>query len=196
MKRLNLLLALAFCSVSSLAGCSDSTPAMKKSMDESGKAEEYAEPMSDSTSPESKTDMKVGMFTPTILDNGEASHITVQHVLIAFKGSVPGKNISRSKTEAETLAKEILAKAVAGEDFDALVKTHTDDSPPGIYNMANFNQQEDMGNANAANKVFPRGGMVGAFGNVGFPLKVGEVGLAEYDPTESKYGWHIIKRLK
>lgn len=38
--------------------------------------------------------------------------------------------------------------------------------------------------------------MVGAFGNVGFPLKVGEVGLAEYDPTESKYGWHIIKRLK
>ena len=126
MKRLNLLLALAVCSVSLLAGCSDSTPAMKKSMDESRKAEEYTEPMSDSTSPESKTDMKVGMFTPTILDNGEASHITVQHVLIAFKGSVPGKNISRSKTEAETLAKEILAKAVAGEDFDALVKTHTD----------------------------------------------------------------------
>ena len=195
MKRFNLFLVLAVCSLSSLAGCTDSTPVVKKSMDESGMAEKQSEPMSDATM-ESKPDMKVGMFTPTILDNGEASHITVQHVLIGFKGSVAGKDISRSKEEAEKLAKEVLAKAVAGEDFDALVETHTDDSPPGIYNMANFQQRADMANTNNDKKVFPRSGMVGAFGNVGFPLKVGEVGLAEYDPAESKYGWHIIKRLK
>lgn len=195
MKRFNLFLVLAVCSLSSLAGCTDSTPVVKKAMDESGMAEKQSEPMSDATM-ESKPDMKVGMFTPTILDNGEASHITVQHVLIGFKGSVAGKDISRSKEEAEKLAKEVLAKAVAGEDFDALVETHTDDSPPGIYNMANFQQRADMANTNNDKKVFPRSGMVGAFGNVGFPLKVGEVGLAEYDPAESKYGWHIIKRLK
>ena len=195
MKRFNLFLVLAVCSLSSLAGCTDSTPVVKKAMDESGMAENQSEPMSDATM-ESKPDMKVGMFTPTILDNGEASHITVQHVLIGFKGSVAGKDISRSKEEAEKLAKEVLAKAVAGEDFDALVETHTDDSPPGIYNMANFQQRADMANTNNDKKVFPRSGMVGAFGNVGFPLKVGEVGLAEYDPAESKYGWHIIKRLK
>jgi len=141
-------------------------------------------------------DLKVGKFTPTTLDNGEASHITVQHVLIAFKGSVPGKRITRTKDDAKKLAEEILAKAKAGADFDALVVKHTDDSPPGIYNMANFNQDSDMSNPNQANMVFPREGMVGAFGNVGFPLKVGEVGLASFDPAESKYGWHIIKRLK
>ena len=38
--------------------------------------------------------------------------------------------------------------------------------------------------------------MVAAFGDVGFKLDVGEVGMAPYDPAKSKYGWHIIKRLK
>jgi parvulin-like peptidyl-prolyl isomerase len=38
--------------------------------------------------------------------------------------------------------------------------------------------------------------MVAAFGDVGFQLEVGEVGMAVYDPVKSKYGWHIIKRLK
>ena len=45
-------------------------------------------------------------------------------------------------------------------------------------------------------KIFPRSRMVGAFGDVGFPLEVGEIGLANYDPDTSKYGWHIIKRIK
>ena len=144
----------------------------------------------------SESGPKIGKFTQTMLENGEASHITVQHVLIAFEGSVPGKSIARSQEDAEKLANEIFAKAQAGEDFDKLVKEYTDDSPPGIYHMANFKQKSDMNNRVAANMVFPRTGMVGAFGNVGFPLKVGEVGLANYDTAESKYGWHIIKRLK
>jgi parvulin-like peptidyl-prolyl isomerase len=38
--------------------------------------------------------------------------------------------------------------------------------------------------------------MVPAFGNVGFSLAPGEIGMAEYDPRTSPYGWHIIKRLE
>jgi parvulin-like peptidyl-prolyl isomerase len=38
--------------------------------------------------------------------------------------------------------------------------------------------------------------MVPAFGDAGFPLKVGEIGMASYDSTKSPYGWHIVKRLK
>jgi parvulin-like peptidyl-prolyl isomerase len=38
--------------------------------------------------------------------------------------------------------------------------------------------------------------MVPVFGDVGFSLKVNEIGLGEYDPKKSKYGWHIIKRIK
>ncbi|MEM6570705.1 MAG: peptidylprolyl isomerase [Planctomycetota bacterium] len=43
---------------------------------------------------------------------------------------------------------------------------------------------------------YARTGMVPAFGDVGFSLKVGEVGFAVYDPQTSKYGYHIIKRVE
>ena len=124
----------------------------------------------------------------------------MQHILIGFAkpnegesgdtSSVPGKPITRSQQEAEQLANELLKRATDGEDFDKLVGEYTDDSAPGIYEMANF------GETNIPAGVFKREGMVAAFGNVGFPLPVGGVGLAPYDSQTSPYGWHIIKRLK
>ena len=138
----------------------------------------------------------IGSFPQKMLENGEPSHITVQHLLIAFEGSVPGKSVTRTREEAETLAKKLFEEAKSGGDFDLMIEKNTDDSPPGIYHMANFGQQADMNNPIPSRMVFARGNMVGAFGNVGFPLKVGEFGLATYDPEESKYGWHIIKRLQ
>jgi len=116
-------------------------------------------------------------------------HITIQHVLIGFTGSVPGKNITRTQDEAKKLADEIFARAKKGEDFDGLVKKYTDDSPPGIYAMAN------NGVAPAAGE-YARNRMVPAFGDAGFPLQVGEFGMASYDREKSPYGWHIVKRLK
>ncbi len=38
--------------------------------------------------------------------------------------------------------------------------------------------------------------MVKGFGDISFSLKVGEIGVANYNPQDSKYGWHIIKRIK
>ena len=46
-----------------------------------------------------------------------------------------------------------------------------------------------------ASFAHPRGAMVPAFGDVGFALAVGEVGLADYEKDASPFGWHIIKRL-
>ena len=102
-----------------------------------------------------------------------------------------GKSISRSKEAAAKLAAEVLEKAKSGEDFETMVKAYTDDSPPGIYKMANSGLPADTGAG-----VYSRDGMVPAFGNVGFKLEVGEYGMSEYDPTASPFGWHIIKRLK
>jgi hypothetical protein len=116
-------------------------------------------------------------------------HVQVQHILIGFVGSVPGKAITRSKEEAKTLAYQILERARKGEDFDELVRKYTDDSPPGIYGMAG------AGVAPAAGE-YSRGGMVPAFGNVGFSISPGNIGIADYDATASPFGWHIIKRLK
>ena len=120
-----------------------------------------------------------------------AGVITVQHVLIGFQGSVPGKPITRTRDEAKTLAEELFQKAKAGEDFDAMVKQYTDDSHPGIYSMADSGIPADP-----AKGVYPRNGMIPAFGNVGFALKAGEIGMAAYDEQASPYGWHIIKRIK
>lgn len=134
--------------------------------------------------------------TPMQNNSGQAGHIIVQHILIGFKDAVgfsgrqlPPKAATRTQEDAKTLAYDLLSKAKAGEDFDTLVVANTDDSPPGIYSMS------DNG-VDPAQGEFPRGGMVPAFGNVGFALQVGEIGIADYDPATSPYGYHIIKRLK
>jgi hypothetical protein len=129
---------------------------------------------------------------PTVNSSGPvpgAAHITVQHILIGFVGTVPGKNITRTQDEARKLAYDLLAQAQGGADFDTLVRNNTDDQFPGTYAMAN------TGVAPAGDET-PREGMVPAFGNVGFRLKVGEVGIADYDPQTSPFGYHVIKRIK
>lgn len=112
--------------------------------------------------------------------------IQVQHILISFGGS--GTKATRSKADAEKLAKEVYAQVMAGGDFDALVKKYTDDSAPGKYDMTNGSTRTPG--------AYPRAGMVPAFGNVGWRLKVGDVGVAPFDPKNSPYGWHIVKRTK
>ena len=119
----------------------------------------------------------------------EAERIQVQHILVGFRDSVPGKRITRSPEEARTLAYDLLRRAQGGADFDALVREFTDDSPPGVYAMANRGVRPAPGE-------FPREGMVPAFGNVGFRLKVGEHGVADYDQRTSPYGYHVIKRIR
>src|SRR6478609_4651564 len=99
--------------------------------------------------------------TPAPAANGGGAagpeHITVQHILIGFQGSVGDKPITRTKEQAKTLAYQLLDKAKGGADFDQLVRDNTDDAPPGIYAMS------DTG-VTPAQGEYPREGMVPAFG--------------------------------
>lgn len=133
-----------------------------------------------------------------MLENGEPSHVSIQHILISFGGILPGsgKLIRRNQIGAEKLANQVLERAKSGEDFDIMVTELTDDSPPGIYRMANYDQEVFMEGQNQVLWVRPRTGLVKGFGDVGFSLKVGEIGMAEYSATDSPFGWHIIKRIK
>ena len=121
----------------------------------------------------------------------EPDRVTVQHILISFKGSIPKPSVTRTQEEAESLAHEIFERAKKGEDFDTLVKEYTADQHPGIYQTANIDIPPDQ-----IQQEYSRTGMVKAFGDVSFSLPVGGVGLAVFDPETSKYGWHIIKRLE
>ena len=129
---------------------------------------------------------------PDKMPNGEPGVITLKHVLIAFKGTGIEK-VTRSREEAEKLAYDIVSRAKSGEDFDKLMKDYSDDSPEGgTYTMVNDGLQPSE---NEYARSGPRG-MVKAFGDVGFRISVGEVGVAEHHATDSPYGWHIIKRTK
>ena len=97
--------------------------------------------------------------------------------------------VTRTKEEAEALAADLYAKLKAGADFQALMAEHTDDDPKsGRYTMTRGTPSEPG--------VFPRSRMVPAFGDVGWRLEVGEIGVAPQDPRSSPFGWHLIKRLR
>ncbi|MFC2167945.1 peptidylprolyl isomerase [Acidobacteriota bacterium] len=121
----------------------------------------------------------------------EPDHLTVQHILISFQGAPRMDGVTRTQEQAQELAKEILKRAQGGEDFDALVKEYTDDQHPGIYKMSNIDVKPDSEGGESS-----RTRMVTAFGDVSFSLRVGEIGMTEFSPEASQYGWHIIKRLE
>jgi parvulin-like peptidyl-prolyl cis-trans isomerase-like protein len=178
-RRSNLVFPMLILGASLLLGCGKTSKTETASEPEKGTVETM--PPSQNPTPQSASGTTAPATTP--------EHVTVQHILIGFVGSVQGKPITRSKEEAKTLAYQILDRARRGEDFDALVKQYTDDSPPGIYAMSGSGIAPGPDESS-------RGKMVPAFGNVGFAISPGDIGIADYDPTTSPYGWHIIKRLK
>lgn len=125
---------------------------------------------------------------PEKLANGEPPAVTVKHVLISFAGT-PRTKATRTREEAEKLAYDVLRRAKAGEDFDALMKAHSDDPGAGTYSMANTGVEPEGDEGG-------RGDMVKAFGDVGFRVEVGEVGFAFHDADRSPFGFHVIKRTK
>jgi parvulin-like peptidyl-prolyl isomerase len=118
----------------------------------------------------------------------QAAEVQLQHVLVAVVGGgVPGA--THSGAEARERAAEIYARAVAGEDFDTLERNYSDDANhPGIYTLS--------AEPTSVQGVQARRRMVPAFGDVGWRLEVGEIGVAPHDPDVSPFGYHIIKRLR
>ena len=137
---------------------------------------------------------KGGDATPdadALAEGVEPDYVEVQHLLVSYRGPIP--SVTRTLEEAEGLANELYERAQSGVDFDSLVEEYTDDSFPGIYFMYNAGVEPAP---DREGRQFARTGMVKSFGDVGFSLKVGEFGMAVFDSTDSRYGWHIIKRLK
>jgi hypothetical protein len=134
----------------------------------------------DSPKPPANVDMDAAASALMAKPEQPDESIEIQHVLISFQGAPRMTGVTRSKDEAKVLAQKVYAEAVGGADFDGLVKQYTNDSPPGIYPLTKAGRK----------------GMVKSFGDVGFRLKVGEIGVAVWDADASPFGWHIIKRLK
>jgi parvulin-like peptidyl-prolyl isomerase len=158
----------------------------------------------------------------------EPDTITLQHILI------------QKRDEAEGIAQGLLERAQGGEDFEALMKEHSEDPGGGTYAMLNSDvegrtftdhmselnkraEAMDMelreavgsgkmdhesaeakmkafveslqGEATNVDLPYPRATMVKAFGDVGFSLDVGGIGLAPFHEEDSPFGWHVIRRI-
>ncbi|MDE6214501.1 MAG: peptidylprolyl isomerase, partial [Lachnospiraceae bacterium] len=111
-------------------------------------------------------------INPEISDD-EARTITVQHILIktyALDGT--GKKIEyteAARQDAYDEAREVLALAKDGEDFDALIRRYSEDDK-STYS-------------------FGKGEMEEAFETAAFNLGTGEIS----DIVETEFGYHIIK---
>lgn len=120
----------------------------------------------------------------------EPARITVQHVLIAFRGAHKAPpEVTRSREEAGKFAREILERVRKGEDIAELARQYSTDPGAGKYTLVNSGKEPAAGEIR-------RGQFIKPFVDVAFKLKVGEAGLVEYDATGAPYGWHVIKRLE
>ncbi|ADV48248.1 SurA N-terminal domain-containing protein [Cellulophaga sp. E16_2] len=102
-------------------------------------------------------------------------NVKASHILIAFSGaSNAGEEVTRTKEEAESKAKEVLAEAKkSGAVFADLAKENSD-GPSGP-------RGGDLG-------FFQKGAMVKPFNDFVFNNGAGSIGLVETD-----FGFHIVK---
>lgn len=128
----------------------------------------------------------------------EPERVVVDHILIGVQGGrLP--NPKYSNDQARKVAYRLLDLLKAGGDWDSLKRQHSEDRPGpgqppgGPYAMANNGVMPRSGE-------YRRGDMASAFGDVGFKLEVGEIGIADFNPNgarpPSPFGYHIIKRVK
>jgi hypothetical protein len=142
---------------------------------------ETAKPTAEGAKAPANVDMDAAIKALMAKPEQPDQKIEIQHILISFKGAprMP-PTVTRTKEEAKVLAEKVYAEVIGGANFDEMVKKYTNDSPPGIYPLDQMSRK----------------GMVKSFGDVGWRLKVGEIGVAPWDAQASPFGWHIIKRLK
>jgi parvulin-like peptidyl-prolyl isomerase len=107
----------------------------------------------------------------------EAGPVYVNHLLISWKEAPqPPPNITRSKADADKLAKEAVDKATAGEDFDKLIAASSDEPDKG-------KKQEPI-------ELKSDTPIIKELKNLALRLKVGEAGM-----TKTPFGWLVLKRV-
>lgn len=104
------------------------------------------------------------------------TEVKVQHVLIGWKGAPGARTATRSKAEADALAKQVFELVKSGKPMAELMKQYSED--PGSKDNARIYD------------VAPDSPMVEPFKNLSLRLKENEAGI-----VKSPFGFHIIKRV-
>jgi len=113
---------------------------------------------------------------PKTVQPAPPGSVRASHILISYAGAERATS-TRSKDEARELAQDIEKKAKAGEDFGELAKAYSD--------CPTADKGGDLG-------FFKKGRMVKPFEDATFALEPGQVSGV----VETKFGYHIIKRMQ
>ena len=136
---------------------------------------------------------------PGVRGEGEARRIRLERILITYRGNPFDLPARRSIDEAARLAKQVLRRARAGENFVALRNGYSDDRKPGSrtaagpYFFRNYGVDPYPTSRNIA-RMF-RVQMGRRLGDVAFALRAGEIALVEYDEKDYPAGYEVIKVL-
>ncbi|MDD5309094.1 MAG: peptidylprolyl isomerase [Deltaproteobacteria bacterium] len=103
--------------------------------------------------------------------------LSASHILFAYKGAMrAAPTVTRTKEEAQALAKQVCEKIKAGADFAQMAKQYSD--------CPSKERGGDLG-------VFPSNAMAPEFTAGVQALKEGELSP---EPVESPFGFHVVKR--
>jgi NIMA-interacting peptidyl-prolyl cis-trans isomerase 1 len=105
--------------------------------------------------------------------------ISARHVLIQWMGAQnAAPSVVRTREQALVVAKDVLRRARAGEDFARLA--------------VEFSDEPNAGQRGGSLGRFGKGAMVKAFEEAAFALQPGEIS----DVVESPFGYHVIQRTE
>jgi NIMA-interacting peptidyl-prolyl cis-trans isomerase 1 len=108
-----------------------------------------------------------------------ATKISARHVLIQWMGCDQAPtSVVRTRDQALVVAKEVLRRARAGEDFARLAIEYSD--------------EPNAGQRGGSLGRFGRGAMVKGFEDAAFALQPGQIS----DIVETGFGFHIIQRTE
>ncbi len=109
---------------------------------------------------------------------GLKGDLAASHILISYKGASQARpSVSRSRKEAQTLAKELAAQLQENPQLFGTMARERSDGPSSKF----------AGNLRA----FPKGSMTPAFEKALLRLKEGEITAK---PVRTEFGYHIIRR--
>ncbi len=126
---------------------------------------------------------------------GLPDRVTYDQILIVFKGSYERMESGRTREEARTLAYSILERVQSGVDFETLKQEFSDDRNVrsgvalGPYESVKDGLRREGGE-------IPLGNLHKGLAELVYRLKVGEIGIVDFDEVRFPIGWMVAKRLK
>ncbi|MDH3591529.1 MAG: peptidylprolyl isomerase, partial [Planctomycetota bacterium] len=122
----------------------------------------------------------------------EARRVRLKHIHIPFEGAKDApKGIPLDKAGAAAIAREVMQRLGAGEDFGQIgaERHYTKSRYKATFSLVESTVRLKRGDLRRDN--VPK-----ALARLAFNLELGQAGVCEYHEVESPYGYHVLLRIE